>query len=195
MSSFYSLDKTETNKADIYHNITTMIIDYYELAIYFRDLANEDDTYKPIKEDIYSSDSISDAESIQNIKLIRKQRKKNYRNKDWKRKGNTLKHIQSKKRKIVAVVKNKKNRSGTWTLQDKQPITSNSQSPRASSVIKRRRKIEENTPTTENMSSSVSKRGSVITLRKRANYKSPVKKQLSRKMKSNPQAWKKTKKP
>lgn len=42
------------------------------------------------------------------------------------------------------MVKNKKNRSGPWTLQDKQPITSNSQSPRVSSVIKRSRKIVEN---------------------------------------------------
>ncbi|CAC5393374.1 unnamed protein product [Mytilus coruscus] len=49
------------------------------------------------------------------------------------------------------------------------------------------------TPTRENISSPVSKRGSVITPRKRANYKSPVKKQLFRKMKSNPQAWKKNK--
>ncbi|CAC5390832.1 unnamed protein product [Mytilus coruscus] len=47
------------------------------------------------------------------------------------------------------------------------------------------------TPTRENISSLVSKRGSAITPRKRANYKNPVKKQLFRKMKSNPQAWKK----
>ncbi|CAC5402474.1 unnamed protein product [Mytilus coruscus] len=119
---------------------TEPCLEYTDLT----DDSGEDDTYKPTKENIYSSDSISDAESIQNIKLIRKQRKRNYRNKDWKRKGKTLKHIQSKKRKIVAVVKNKKNRSGTWTQQDKQPITSNSQSPRASSVIKSSRKIEEN---------------------------------------------------
>lgn len=119
---------------------TEPCLEYTDLT----DDSGEDDTYKPTKEDVYSSDSISDAESIQNIQLIRKQRKRNYRNKDRKSKGKTLKHIQSKKRKIVAVVKNKKDRSETGTLQDKQPITSNSQSPRASSVIKRSRKIEEN---------------------------------------------------
>ncbi|CAC5390833.1 unnamed protein product [Mytilus coruscus] len=102
---------------------TEPCLEYTDLT----DDSGEDDTYKPTKEDVYSSDSFSDAESIQNIKLIRKQRKRNYRNKDRKSKGKTLKHIQSKKRKIVAV-----------------PITSNSQSPRASSVIKRSRKIEEN---------------------------------------------------
>ncbi|CAG2225235.1 OTUD3 [Mytilus edulis] len=96
----------------------------------------DDDTYKPTKEeDIYSFDSISDAESIQNIKMMKKQRKRNYLNKDWKRKGKTLKHIQSKKRNIVPVVKNKKNRSGPWTLQDKQPITSNSQSDQGFQVL------------------------------------------------------------
>ncbi|CAC5416696.1 unnamed protein product [Mytilus coruscus] len=102
---------------------TEPCLEYTDLT----DDSGEDDTYKPTKEDVYSSDSFSDAESIQNIKLIRKQRKRNYRNKDWKSKGKTLKHIQSKKRKIVAV-----------------PITSNRQSSRASSVIKRSRKIEEN---------------------------------------------------
>lgn len=119
---------------------TKRCLEYTDLT----DDSGDDDTYKPTKEDIYSSGSTSDAESIQNIKLIRKQRKRNYRNKDWKRKGKLLKQIQSKKRKIVAVVKNKKNRSGPWTLQDKQQITSNSQSPRVSSALKRSRKIEEN---------------------------------------------------
>ncbi|CAG2201240.1 unnamed protein product [Mytilus edulis] len=92
------------------------------------DLYNDsgDELYKPIKKDLQSSDSdmtserdsASEPESLSNIQLVKP--KKRHRDKNWKRKGKSLKKKFEKKRKIVHATSSQSHRSGPWKIREKE---------------------------------------------------------------------------
>ncbi|CAG2220579.1 unnamed protein product [Mytilus edulis] len=85
-----------------------------------------DELYKPSKKDLQSSDSdmtserdsASEPESLSNIQLVKP--KKRHRDKNWKRKGKSLKKKFEKKRKIVHATSSQSHRSGPWKIREKE---------------------------------------------------------------------------
>ncbi|CAG2200930.1 unnamed protein product [Mytilus edulis] len=85
-----------------------------------------DELYKPSKKDLQSSDSdmtserdsASEPESLSNIQLVKP--KKRHRDKNWKRKGKSLKKKFEKKRRVEHATSSPSHSSGPWKIKEKE---------------------------------------------------------------------------